>query len=64
MNEQASLLPTATPFVQIRAAKSASDLLIGRDNNRAKDLLERAVTQLPIISPRTLSQTDKQHNLS
>ena len=64
MNEHASLLPTAPPFLQIRAAKSASKLLIGKDNNRAKDLLERAVRQLPNISPRTLSQGDKQYNLS
>src|SRR5208282_5633524 len=36
MNEKASVLPTATPFLQIRAAQSASKLLIGKDNNRAK----------------------------
>ena len=64
MNEKASVLPTATPYLQIRAAQSASKLLIGKDNNRAKTLLERAVQQLPAISPRTLSQSDKQYNIS
>lgn len=63
-NEQAVGVVTAPPFFRIIAAGSASRLLIGRDHYRARPLLRIAVNLLPIISSRTLTENDRQYNIS
>lgn len=64
LNEQSTGISTARPSIRISAAKAASQLLLGRDNHRAKTLLRAAVHLLPSISPRELSRTDQQYNIS
>ena len=64
MYVQAVAVDTAPPSLRIKAADSASRLLIGRDHSRARPLLRTAVELLPIIGSRTLAQSDRQYNLS
>ena len=62
--EQAVAIRTAPPSVRIKAASSASRLLIGRNWDRANAVLRVAVNLLPTTSPRTLTQLDRQYNIS
>ena len=64
MMEQAVELDTAPSSFRIRAADSASQLLIGRNWERAKAILKVAVDLLPTISPRILNQRDRQYNIA
>lgn len=64
LNEEALAITTAPPVFKIRAADWASTMLIGRDWDRANRALQAAVKLLPSVSPRTLSQTDRQHSIS
>src|SRR5204862_3524965 len=60
--KQAVTICTAPPSIRIRAADSASRLLIGRDWVSAKTVLQTAVELLPSTSPRTLTDFDQQYN--
>jgi hypothetical protein len=62
MNEDAVSIHTATPSIRISATDPASRLLIGRDWDRANTILRTAVELLPITSPRTLNEVDRQYN--
>ena len=62
--EQASAMDASPPIVRLMAAEAASRLLIDRDRPRAKVFLENAVKLLPLLSPRTLQQSDQQYNVS
>lgn len=65
MKEQAFATLTAPLSIRLKAANSCSDLLISQKRyNRAKSLLRAAVHLLPMVSPRTLKQSDRQHNIS
>lgn len=64
LNEEALAISAAAPVFRIRAADWASSMLIGRDWHRANKALQEAVKLLPSMSPRTLSQTDRQHSIS
>ena len=63
-NEQASKIPTAPPSLRIKGAQSAAKLLSRTDLFKASSLLRLAVELLPSVSPRTLTRTDQQYNLS
>ena len=54
----------AAPSVRIRAAESASRLLQSSDPYRANPLLRGAVELLPLLSPRNLQESDREHNIS
>jgi tetratricopeptide (TPR) repeat protein len=55
----------APPSIRIRLARSAADILISRFSwEESSFLLQEAVNLLPIISPRSLKHTDKQHMLA
>ena len=54
----------SSPITRIRAAGSASRLLLTGDKQRAKTLLKDAVAILPIVSPRILMRKDQQYNIS
>ena len=63
--EQAAKSDTAPPSIRLKAAQSCSDLLISQKNySRAKSILEDAVHLLPRISPRQLTRSDQQFNIS
>jgi hypothetical protein len=62
--EEAVSIVSARPSSRILAADAASKLLIGRDHQRANQLLRCAVGLLPLVAPRTLRQYDQQYNLS
>ena len=62
--EQAVAVTTAPPSIRISSANLASESLIGRDNHRAKSLLQTAVQLLPTVSPRTLTSGDQQYNIA
>jgi len=64
LNEQAMGVVAARPSIRIFAAKAASQLLLHRDNHRAKTLLQATVHLLPLTSPRELERTDQQYNIS
>jgi tetratricopeptide (TPR) repeat protein len=63
-DEQAVEVTNAPPSIRIAAASSASRLLIGRDNQRAKSLLQVAVHLLPTINARHLKHSDQRHNIA
>ncbi|MGC0327681.1 tetratricopeptide (TPR) repeat protein [Streptomyces sp. SAI-170] len=57
--------PAAPPFVRIRAAQAAANLLAtAEDRESAADLLEAAVRLLPEVAPRRLERGDQQYTLS
>lgn len=62
--ENAITVATSPPSERIRAAKSASVLLMGRDMPRVMSVLGAAVKLLPAVSPRVLNRTDQQFNIS
>ena len=62
--EEGVSVTVAPPSTRISAALAASALLIGKDNHRAKQVLEAAVSLLPTLSPRVLSRSDQQYNIS
>jgi hypothetical protein len=63
-NEQAVAIHTAPPSIRIRAAYSASNILIGRDWNRANTILHTAIQLLPTTSPRALNELDRQYQIA
>lgn len=63
--EQAVGCRTSPPSLRIQAANSASQLLIAHSSwGRANAILRAAVELMPKTSPRTLSQLDRQHQIS
>ena len=62
--EQALAVTTAPPRIILDVARFLSNLLVGRDNQRAKTVLQSAVRLLPAVSPRALKETDQKYNLS
>jgi tetratricopeptide (TPR) repeat protein len=64
MKEQAVTSRMAPPSIRIQAADSVSKLLIDRDWDRAKKVLQIAVGLLPSTSPRNLKHLDRQYNIS
>ncbi|RYP54761.1 hypothetical protein DL769_010292 [Monosporascus sp. CRB-8-3] len=56
---------TASPFVRIRLARQAANILTLQSNwEESSLLLQEAVNLLPAVSPRSLKHTDKQHMLA
>ena len=64
VTEKAVGVVSAPPSIRIDAAITASRLLLGYDNHRAKDILEMAIHLLPMVSPRELMRIDQQHHIS
>ena len=65
VKEQATNSHTASPSIRIQAAHYCSDLLIRHNHyQHAKVILRRAVELLPQVSPRQLSRSDAQFNIS
>jgi tetratricopeptide (TPR) repeat protein len=63
--EQAAKADTAPLSIRLKAAQSCSDMLISqRSYSRAKYILEDAVHLLPRVSPRQLTRSDQQFNIS
>jgi tetratricopeptide (TPR) repeat protein len=60
--EQAVESESASPSIRLNAASSCTDLLISQ--RHAKPILAAAVRLLPMISPRSLKQSDQQYNIS
>lgn len=57
--------PTAIPSVRIRSAQRAAKVLISQSNwNESSQLLKEAVKLLPLVSPRSLQNIDKQYVLA
>lgn len=62
--EKAWFCHTSPPSIRIASARRAASILASQLRwNEASHLLEGAVTLLPIVSPRLLANTDKQHML-
>ncbi|KAL8364750.1 hypothetical protein RB595_003837 [Gaeumannomyces hyphopodioides] len=56
---------TAPPSIRIRLARDAANILASQRNwDESSQLLREAVKLLPIVSPRSLNHTDKQHILA
>lgn len=62
--EKAVNSETSPPSMRVQAAKLASKMLIGRDWDRVKGILQTAVRILPTVSARTLNDVDKQYNIA
>jgi hypothetical protein len=62
-NERAVSISTAPPLIRIQAADTAQQLL-GDNFQRANPLLRIAIETLSLVSPRALSQSDQQYNIS
>lgn len=61
---QAFATDTASPLTRVSAAIDASRLLLERDIKLSLPYLRAAVELLPLISPRTIKQSDQQFNIS
>jgi hypothetical protein len=60
----AAAIASAAPAMRIQAARAAAALTAATDPGQASDLLETAVTLLPLVTPRYLDRTDQQYAIS
>ncbi|NED02230.1 CHAT domain-containing protein [Streptomyces sp. SID6648] len=54
---------TAPPSLRIQSAWSAAELIAPMDTAWAQDLLEYAVSMIPLVAPRRIGRLDQQHAL-
>lgn len=57
--------PSAAPSIHVRLAQQAAGILASQSNwDESSQLLKEAVNLLPVVSLRSLQNTDKQHMLT
>ncbi|BDM69244.1 CHAT domain-containing protein [Streptomyces nigrescens] len=61
--EQAATMKAGAPWLRVRAARNAAELVAASAPVRAAAFLERAVLMLPEVAPRRLRRGDQQHAL-
>ena len=62
--KEAMAVEASPPSIRLFAAQSAARLLADRDDLQAKIILSNAVDLLPLVSTRTLQDSDQLHNIS
>jgi hypothetical protein len=61
---EAAAIASAAPAKRIEAARAAAALIAATDPGQASDLLEMAITLLPLVTPRYLDRADQQYAIS